>query len=66
MNNKRAQKEIELEIYRMTCDSCAVHVSNALKSVKGVLNIDIPGWSSGKANVFALENISNQDLRWTS
>jgi mercuric reductase len=45
--------QIELDVRGMTCDSCALHVTNTLKSVSGVGNAAIPGWESGKATVFA-------------
>lgn len=44
-------KTIELNIEGMTCDSCAIHVESALKSVSGVEDVSVPGWKSGLANV---------------
>ncbi len=35
----------------MTCDSCAVHVTKALKNVAGVKEVNVPGWQSARANV---------------
>jgi mercuric reductase len=37
----------------MTCDSCAVHVEEALKSVEGVTEAEVPGWESGQTTVRA-------------
>ncbi len=42
-------KRIELNIQGMTCDSCALHVEKALKSVPGVQSAIVPGWESQKA-----------------
>jgi mercuric reductase len=42
-------RRIELDIQGMTCDSCALHVEKALKSVPGVQSATVPGWESRKA-----------------
>lgn len=44
-------QNIHLEIAGMTCESCARHVTEALKAVPGVINVDLPGWQSGQAYV---------------
>lgn len=46
-------EELELAVRGMTCDSCAVHVTKALKSVEGVKEADVPGWQSARATVVA-------------
>lgn len=44
-------EQLELDVRGMTCDSCAIHVTKALKSVTGVQDADVPGWQSGRATV---------------
>ncbi len=44
---------LELEVRGMTCDDCARHVTRALRSVAGVLSVQVPHWSAGKAEVIA-------------
>jgi mercuric reductase len=44
-------EQLELDVRGMTCDSCAIHVTKALKSVTGVQEADVPGWQSGRATV---------------
>lgn len=51
MSTIRTPTQIELEIQGMTCDSCALHVTNALKGVTGVKAATIPGWQSGRATL---------------
>ncbi len=46
-----SSKKLELEIRGMTCDSCAHHVQEALESVEGVVEAEVPGWESGRAAV---------------
>src|SRR3990172_2708482 len=46
-------EQFELDVRGMTCDSCAIHVTKALKSVTGVQDADVPGWQSGRATVVA-------------
>jgi mercuric reductase len=47
----------------MTCSSCAVHVENALKSVDGVEEAEVPGgWVSGRATVKADSLVSAEAL----
>lgn len=38
-----------LRVEGMTCDGCARHVSEALKAVPGVEDVQVPGWRSGRA-----------------
>lgn len=62
MNLKRSTTQIELDVTGMTCDSCALHVTNALQVVPGVEKADVPGWESGKAIVLASPEISLDHL----
>ncbi|MHA2053992.1 MAG: mercury(II) reductase [Candidatus Hodarchaeales archaeon] len=62
MKRKSSKEEIKLEIRGMTCDSCAVHVTKALKEVKGILHVELPDWTSKQATVIGSENIKDQDL----
>lgn len=55
-------QELELTVRGMTCDSCAVHVTKALKSVQGVKDADVPGWQSGRATVVAESDIKAEIL----
>ncbi|MEE8390691.1 MAG: mercury(II) reductase [Anaerolineae bacterium] len=48
---------IELDVRGMTCDSCAVHVVQALESIKGVKDADVPGWQSARATVVAESSV---------
>ena len=56
------QKELELDIQGMTCESCATHVEKALKSVPGVVDVSVPGWESGQAIVKVEDEINPGDL----
>lgn len=56
------QKELELEIRGMTCESCASHVEKALGGVPGVVNVFVPGWESGQAIVRVEDEVSPDDL----
>jgi len=51
--NQQPTQSIELDIRGMTCDACARHVTQALQSVPGVSQVQIPGWQSGRAIVTA-------------
>lgn len=44
-------EQLEFSIEGMTCDSCAMHVTNALKHVPGVKEVEVPGWQSARATV---------------
>jgi len=50
-------EELELTVRGMTCDSCAVHVTKALKSVEGVKDADVPGWQWARATVVAEDGV---------
>lgn len=55
-------KHLEFDIQGMTCDSCALHVEKALKSVPGVQTAAVPGWQSGKTTVIIDGEIDSQAL----
>ncbi|MCI0550203.1 MAG: mercury(II) reductase [Anaerolineae bacterium] len=55
-------EQLELTVRGMTCDSCAVHVVKALKSVEGVQVADVPGWQSARATVTAESSIKSDTL----
>lgn len=58
MTTKQNTLQIELDVQGMTCDSCALHVTNALQSVPGVENAQVPGWQSGRATVLATPELN--------
>jgi mercuric reductase len=60
--DEKMENIIELKIKGMTCDSCAIHVKNALASVEGVKEVKINGWKSAKAEVKLNKNINTDDL----
>ena len=43
MKTKNNLYEIDLEVRGMTCDSCALHVTKALRGVEGVIEVNVPG-----------------------
>lgn len=49
MSNQEPTQEIELAVLGMTCDTCAHHVTQALQGVEGVVQVEVPGWTSKKA-----------------
>jgi mercuric reductase len=55
-------KQFEFDIQGMTCDSCALHVEKALKSVPGVKSAAVPGWQSGRATITTDGEIDSQAL----
>jgi len=56
------QEKLELSVRGMTCDSCATHVTQALKSVPGVKEANVPGWQSGLATVIAKGDVKTEAL----
>ncbi len=62
MNNERTI-QVELDVQGMTCDSCALHVTQALQSVPGVEQVQVPGWQSGKAIVVAVPGFNLEALQ---
>ncbi len=55
-------EELELTVRGMTCDSCAVHVTKALKSAEGVQDVHVPGWQSARATVVAEAGVKAEAL----
>ena len=55
-------EQLEFDIQGMTCDSCALHVEKALKSVPGVKSAAVPGWQSSRATVTTDGEIDSQAL----
>jgi mercuric reductase len=53
---------ITLRIEGMTCDGCARHVTEALKSVTGVVEAQVPGWRSGQATIIAESVVTDEAL----
>ncbi len=51
-----------LHIEGMTCDACALHVTQALQQVPGVMDVRVPGWKSGRAEVVVEEDVDEQAL----
>ena len=56
------EKELELKIRGMTCDSCAIHVEKALRGVDGVIRAEVPGWKSGRAKLIVAARVSSESL----
>lgn len=57
-----AKSQIELRVEGMTCDSCAQHVSEALRKVPGVIEAEVPSWKAGRATVVAAAGVRGSDL----
>lgn len=55
-------QHITLDVRGMTCDSCAVHVTKALKSVPGVSEVDVPSWQSAQATLKASSDVPSEAL----
>lgn len=51
-----------LRIEGMTCDGCARHVTEALKSVSGVEEARVGNWKSGQASVVATSGLEGERL----
>ena len=62
MKTKNNLHEIELEVRGMTCDSCVLHVTKALRRVEGVIEVNVPGWKSGRAKLIAETDTSGEAL----
>jgi mercuric reductase len=54
--------QVELDVKGMTCDGCARHVSEALKSVDDVDEAVVEDWQSGTANVVTDSNFEEKKL----
>jgi len=53
---------IVLRVEGMTCDGCARHVTEALKSTKGVQEAQVGSWRSGQAVVIAESSVDEKEL----
>ena len=62
MTTKHSQQQIELEVPGMTCNSCATHVTKALQDVPGLVEVQVPGWASGRATLVAKPGVSDEML----
>jgi len=62
MSEKQVEQQIELEVRGMTCDSCALHVTKALRGVEGVSQVHVPGWASSQAIIVSQPDISDEQL----
>ncbi|MBI4465433.1 MAG: cation transporter, partial [Acidobacteria bacterium] len=51
-----------LRIEGMTCDGCARHVSEALRSVSGVEEARVGHWKSGQASVTSASGVEGEQL----
>ncbi len=58
MSNNKPTSQIKLDVRGMTCDSCALHVTRALKSIPGVEQAEVKSWESGEATVFATPELN--------
>jgi mercuric reductase len=56
------QQKINLRVDGMTCDGCAVHVTEALEGVDGVVEAHVPGWQSRRAEVIARPGVDVEAL----
>jgi len=54
--------QFELDVKGMTCDGCARHVTDALKSVDGVEEAVVEDWKSGKTNVVTDTKVEEKKL----
>ncbi|MHA2022285.1 MAG: FAD-dependent oxidoreductase, partial [Candidatus Thorarchaeota archaeon] len=63
MSDRKKREEIRLGIDGMTCDSCAVHVRNAIAGVVGVKLVELPSWEDGSARVVIEDNVTDEQLK---
>lgn len=56
------QQQIKLRIGGMTCVHCAEHVSQALETVAGVRQVNLPGWRASHATVISDADVSTDAL----
>jgi len=56
------QQKISLRIMGMSCDHCVMHVERALAGVPGVVEVHVPGWESGRAELTASADVSSEAL----
>jgi len=62
MENK---SHIALHVEGMTCDACARHVTEALRSLPGVEKVEVGNWQSGHATVLADASVTDKNLAET-
>ncbi|MCW5858676.1 MAG: cation transporter, partial [Caldilineales bacterium] len=62
MNNKTSTQQIEMAVLGMTCDACARHVTKALQGVEGVVQVEVPGWTSKRAILSAQPGVDEAQL----
>jgi len=51
-----------LRVEGMTCEGCARHVTEALRSVLGVERVQVGSWRAGRATVVAHSGVKDHDL----
>ncbi len=51
--------QLTLRVEGMTCDGCARHVTEALKSVPGVEEVTVSSWQSGTAQAIAGAHVTD-------
>lgn len=56
------KNHVVLRVEGMTCDGCARHVTEALKSVPGIEEAQVGNWKSGQATVIANSLLKDKDL----
>ena len=56
------QMQLTLRIQGMTCDGCARHVAEALRSVPGVREATVSSWRSGTAQAVVGPDVADQQL----
>ncbi len=56
------QAQFTLRIEGMTCENCARHVTEALRSVPGVTDVRVGSWKSGQAAVVAGQEVDSKSL----
>jgi len=57
-----SKDHVVLRVEGMTCDGCARHVTEALKSTKGVEEAQVGNWRSGQATVTADAMVSDDEI----
>lgn len=56
------QQELTLDIQGMTCQACALHVTQALEQVTGITSVDIPDWSAKQGTVRAAAGVADETV----
>lgn len=56
------KQNITIRVEGMTCDGCARHVVEALKSVAGVEEVEVSHWKSGQAQIIAHNSVQNEEI----